>query len=79
MKEKLWIERLEKYSKDYKCNYGVCVVGGWLEYDDEQVTTSQINYYLNKSVLKGILKIEKNKSYTKFYLLNDERKRHFRN
>ena len=48
----------------------------WLriEYDDEQVTTSQINYYLNKSVLKGILKIEKNKSYTKFYLLSDERK-----
>ena len=74
MKEKLWLERLKKYYKDYKCNYGVCSWWLRLEYDDDQVTTSQINYYLNKSVLKGILKIEKNKSYTKFYLLSDERK-----
>lgn len=68
-KEELWLERLKKYIQNYECPYGVCSWWLRLEYEDEKIKTSQINYYLNKSVEKGLLGVEKTKSYTKYFLL----------
>ncbi|MCL1692040.1 hypothetical protein CMU85_18150 [Elizabethkingia anophelis] len=70
MKEQLWLQRLKDY-KEKNNEEGVC--SWWLrlqyENDESPATTSQINYYLDKSVKKGILRKETTKSYTKYYLL----------
>ncbi|ATL45440.1 hypothetical protein CQS02_20110 [Elizabethkingia miricola] len=69
-KEQLWLQRLKDYKEKNK-EVGVC--SWWLrlkhENDEHPATTSQINYYLHKSVKKGILRKETTKSYTKYYLL----------
>ena len=65
--EVLWLERLKKYLSDYKYDY---VCSWWLriEYEHEGITTPKINYILSKLVVKGILKKETTRSYTKFSL-----------
>ncbi|AQX00459.1 hypothetical protein [Elizabethkingia anophelis] len=69
-KEQLWLQRLKDY-KEKNNEEGVC--SWWLrlayENDEFPATTSQINYYLDKSVKKWILRKESTKSYTKYYLL----------
>lgn len=70
MKEQLWLQRLKDY-KEKNNEEGVC--SWWLRLAyvnvEHEATTSQINYYLDKSVKKGILRKETTKSYTKYYLL----------
>ncbi|MCT4228702.1 hypothetical protein HZP39_04210 [Elizabethkingia anophelis] len=70
MKEHLWLQRLKDY-KEKNNEEGVCSWRLRLQYENDEfpASTSQINYYLDKSVKKGILKKETTKSYTKYYLL----------
>lgn len=73
-KEKLWLDRLIKYKQDYKEDehqYKVCSWWLRLEYNDE-TPTAQINYWLNKSVEKGILLKETNCYYTRYWLKEEE-------
>lgn len=69
-KEKLWLDRLIKYKDDHKEDEHRHKVCSWwlrLEYNDE-TPTAQINYWLNKSVEKGILEKETSCYYTRYWM-----------
>ena len=66
--ETKWLDRLRKYEN--KHNGYVCSWWLRLEYENEGITTSQINYILSKLVAKGILKKVTSRSYTKFLIIN---------
>lgn len=70
-KEQQWLERLRKYIEDNKADRNNKVCTWWLrlEYNNE-TPTAQINYWLNKSVAKGILGKETSCYYTKYWFLN---------
>lgn len=73
-RESLWLNRLRKYiedNKDDKYRNKVCTWWLRLEYNDE-IPTAQINYWLNKSVSKGILGKKSTRSYTKYWFLESE-------
>ncbi|MEC5157076.1 hypothetical protein [Chryseobacterium sp. MP_3.2] len=68
-KESLWLERVKKYLITYDDDY-LCSWWLRLEYknDTEPLSTPQINYILRKLVTRGLLKMQTNKSYTRFSL-----------
>ena len=68
-KEQLWLERLRKYLRERPAEQYACSWWLRLEYNDE-TPTAQINYWLNKSVAKGILGKETSCYYTKYWFLN---------
>lgn len=73
-KESLWLNRLRKYiegNKDHGPKSQVCTWWLRLEYDNKTSTT-QINYWLNKSVAKGILGKKATRSYTKYWFLEKD-------
>jgi len=68
-KENLWLQRFKDYLKTYKDEYGI--PSWWLRLEHEHEdnsTTTMINYYLDKSVKKGLLEKETTKSYSKYFL-----------
>jgi len=71
--EEIWLNRLKVYAEQHNCD-GVCSWWLRIEYEDleKNVTTSKINYYLQKSVAKGLLRMEKTRSYTKYYITEKE-------
>lgn len=71
--ENLWLDRLERYADKYQYKeHGGKICSWWLrlEYNNE-ASTAQINYWLNKSVEKGILGKTSTKSYTQYWLLKE--------
>ena len=73
--EAKWLDRLKKYEAEHRYGY---VCSWWLrleyEHEGEGITTTKINYILSKLVAKGILKKETTRSYTKFFIINQEQK-----
>lgn len=70
-KENIWLERLRKYVEENKGDGHRGKVCSWwlrLEYNNE-TPTSQINYWLNKSVKKGILEKETSCYYTRYWFV----------
>lgn len=69
VKERKWYDILKGRIEDTKQN-GYC--SWWLRLDMEaegyNIPTSTINYWLGKLADKGLLRVYKTKSYTKFYL-----------
>lgn len=64
--EQLWYER----AKAAIIKNGGFYLSWWLrlDYKSENITTTKINYWLNKSVKKGILRKDACKYFTKYYL-----------
>lgn len=68
---KLWLERLYKYIEDHKDDPDRRRVCSWwlrLEYNNE-ASTAQINYWLNKSVKEGILQKETSYYCTRYWVV----------
>lgn len=65
--EQKWFDRLKMYLQAHEYDYA-CSWWLRLEYKNEGITTTKINYVLSKLAAKGILKKETTRSYTKFSL-----------